>query len=759
VTAPRVSGAVAVAPNKVLVTFDQAMNIDVVFTDTKSYSVLNTTVTNVTAVGTAVAELTLASEMISGTEMAVIVVGLVRNAALELINPSFRDASFVGVGVPPTVTAVNMATASSISVTFDQNISAGLSDFSFIGPSIVTTTAIQVVGAVATLTVEATLLHNGLYTIVCAGDIADDVGNVIEPQAVEFTAVGSQPQVSAVVFDADGTITVTYTKDMTVDLLLTSPGSYVISPNGVGAGPMYVTSVMVTGAREVLLTVGGGTNSGAYLLTVNALITDFGGNTIDPAAKSGTFTFAIASFAVAYAKAASANTVLIYFNRAVDNVADAVDTASYSIPGLTVLDATFVNGFIVLKTTTQGQNASYQVTVASLPDVAGNVSAVASLPFTGWTTTGNSAIAIYDFIFAGIRDTDDRAGSGLLHRLSDGWQEVWRSLVSLRESVRKQHNPLTIDTAHLPLALWAMGWDDDHAYFVASLTALQQRRLLTESPTLWASRGSETAYVDSVGLLTPARLVIRNWFWARWVLGDDWLGEDRSGWDIHILELPSYGSDEYVTQIMVVDDGTEKRKQIEHMLATMKPTSEVLQVAYVLFYSDFIDSDYSIFEGVGVPPITDLISGGELEITGDGTVLTVTDDVTDHVGYVRIELDGPGPGAIGPVFRWTDTDNTYRIELSISQVELTKVVGGVRTVLLTIPDTMLDAPITTGRAYGIRWQAIGDQIRVFVDGVDCGVAVDSAFVSGRVGMWAESPAIATISSIEIHPVPLESTTL
>ena len=757
-SAPKVIGASAVAANKVQVQFNQGMLQDATLIAPGSYSIVGAVVTNVVAVGPAFVELTLANEMLAGKQYIVIVQEAVKNQANEILSPAFKDAAFIGQGDPPVLLTVVMTDEETIVATYDQDVAAGVNCFFFIGPSIVAILDVQIAGAVVTLKVQPDLLHQAIYKLVSL-NVEDTVGNKSLKAVEEFEAIGDQPTLASAILDGNILI-LTFSKPMSADIALTSPESYVIVPIDAGAGPIHVAAAAAVKANVVWLEITDGKIGATYEVTVAADVRDFAGNVIDSTADSAQFDVVAADFRIVYAKAIAERGVLVVFNRPPEHAPATLLPANYSIPNLGVISIELMGAAVILKTAPQTQGFEYQLTTSNLKDEAQNALNDTAHPFIGWKSNLNSGIVMYDFIYAAIRHTDERQGTGILRRLCAGWQDVWTRLVELREGLLKQISPLTVSAEFLSMELWSAGWSDGHEEFVESLDERTARRLLLESASLWRDRGSETAYENGIGLLAPVRVVIRNWFWARWVEGEDWFGEDRRGRDVHILDLPGYGNDEYYSQIRVVDgDGKLNRPQIEHMIETLRPIKEIVQVAYIQFFSKFATGDHVLFETPDAIDIEDSISGGELEFDGPASVFAVCRELGDSVLYARVR--GDGVDYWGVQFRYQDALNFYWVGIRVDTKLVTfgKVVAGVSTTLAEKTQEQIFVPLKKDLPYGFRIQMVGTQIRVFLDGSDLFLVNDGSLTTGKFGLFANSHATVAASEIEGFALPLDIATL
>jgi hypothetical protein len=96
---------------------------------------------------------------------------------------------------------------------------------------------------------------------------------------------------------------------------------------------------------------------------------------------------------------------------------------------------------------------------------------------------------------------------------------------------------------------------------------------------------------------------------------------------------------------------------------------------------------------------------------------------------VRImELVGTTSWA-GFLLRYTDLQNYYYLRVNRDSVQIRKIVGGVFQPVATAPLSLV-----LGRVYRFRIEAIGSQLRAFVNGVQVINVTDDAHASGRAGL-------------------------
>jgi hypothetical protein len=135
----------------------------------------------------------------------------------------------------------------------------------------------------------------------------------------------------------------------------------------------------------------------------------------------------------------------------------------------------------------------------------------------------------------------------------------------------------------------------------------------------------------------------------------------------------------------------------------------------------------------------------QVSTTGDARLLAGSPDTTDQVVQARLWLDACGPASGGQCWyglfaRYIDARNHYYVTLrSSNQLQIRKMVNGVVTVLASTPFTV------NSTARRLRFDAIGDRLRVFVDGAPALEARCASIPAGQIGIggyraaatWAE----------------------
>jgi phage tail-like protein len=198
---------------------------------------------------------------------------------------------------------------------------------------------------------------------------------------------------------------------------------------------------------------------------------------------------------------------------------------------------------------------------------------------------------IFDFFIEPIRSSDKREGHDFLKRWLMGPQEIWETHISKAADLRKLWSPAECPDNAVRYLAWIVGWTSQLDYIVNELTLEELRRLISVSVKLWKERGTEPALVDVLYLATGARCRALNWFDFRWILGEDYIGEEWGGLDSWLISLP--GEDaraEYLSNLRIVDNGNLNRRLVENLVELMRALGENWEITYLVFLDLFTES-------------------------------------------------------------------------------------------------------------------------------------------------------------------------
>lgn len=292
---------------------------------------------------------------------------------------------------PPTLDSASATDATHVQVVFSEAIdpaSVSAADFSIPG---LTVSAVSVSGSTVTLTTSVQDDVN--YTVSCAaGAVSDTAANGNTAGSANFTGIdGIAPTlVSAMSTDATH-----------VEVVFSEPiSSGSVATGDFGIPGLSVTAVSVAGSTVTLTT---STQDGiGYTLTCAAgNVSDTAGNGNTAGSDAFTGTDGIAPTLLS-AASSDATHVTVVFSEPL--AAGSVSAADFSIPGLTVTDAS-VSGSDVTLTTTVQDGIDYTLTCAggNVSDPAGNGNSAGSDTFTG---TDGIAPQIVSAVSAGTTTVD-----------------------------------------------------------------------------------------------------------------------------------------------------------------------------------------------------------------------------------------------------------------------------------------------------------------------------------------------------------------
>lgn len=280
-TDPSVTGAVAVADDKVRVYFDQAMKAANPSGGDDALNPANYVISTVvgvprTAVSAAlvsgsptIVELTLSGEMTNGAAYAIEVSNVLNTFGMSL-NPLFTAANFTGQGTIPSIVSATATSSSSVVVVFDEpmrdNAALVLPGNYNIGgyASVVVSGVTKNSSTQVTLIVEKTMKTGETYNLTVS-NVQDEAWNPIAaPGNVEpFIGVGDHPQLLSNAIPVDAWhVRIQFTKDV-VGLEATDPDNYDIN----GGGLSIVSIVQETG-DTFLITTAQQTTGLLYAITV-----------------------------------------------------------------------------------------------------------------------------------------------------------------------------------------------------------------------------------------------------------------------------------------------------------------------------------------------------------------------------------------------------------------------------------------------------------------------------------------------------------
>jgi hypothetical protein len=133
---------------------------------------------------------------------------------------------------------------------------------------------------------------------------------------------------------------------------------------------------------------------------------------------------------------------------------------------------------------------------------------------------------------------------------------------------------------------------------------------------------------------------------------------------------------------------------------------------------------------------------------GAARSLTGVPETDDQIVETGVRIDSLPPDGdrwVGVIARYRDDANLYYVSLRVnSGLQIRRVVNGAATVLASVPYT-----VQGGRNYRLRLEAVGDQLRAYVDGAFVAEARDAALGTGRFGI-ATNRAAASFFEVDVR---------
>jgi hypothetical protein len=133
---------------------------------------------------------------------------------------------------------------------------------------------------------------------------------------------------------------------------------------------------------------------------------------------------------------------------------------------------------------------------------------------------------------------------------------------------------------------------------------------------------------------------------------------------------------------------------------------------------------------------------------GAARSLTGVPETDDQIVETGVRIDSLPPDGdrwVGVIARYRDDANLYYVSLRVnSGLQIRRVVNGAATVLASVPYT-----VQGNRTYRLRLEAIGDQLRAYVDGAFVAEARDASLGTGRFGI-ATNRAAASFFEVDVR---------
>lgn len=350
----------------------------------------------------------------------------------------------------------------------------------------------------------------------------------------------------------------------------------------------------------------------------NKNLKDYQGNVVNSKGHVFNARGEVASIQVVHAT--DSNTAVIKFTHLVGNSENIFKVDSYSFNnGLEVLEVVEFDGLsITLKTSDQEALQLYELTINfEIFDSAGNsLGETLQSPMLGFFSLEDQeqlfSLKIYNFLFEGLRDEDQKNGA-LLERFLQGAQEIWDEQIKKILEIPKIWNLVYMDDRLLKYQKSILGWGKDLDYITNNLDDLTLRRVMANSISFWKNRGSENGIDGIIQLTTGLEVEVENWF------------DVRQFWDETTIEDGPVLYDPNAYYVNVIDkDSLADRNVVRGLVRLSRPINERAYIIYHLFRDKF-ESENSYnnwnFYDTSISPLplppSGQIENGKLKIGSD----------------------------------------------------------------------------------------------------------------------------------------------
>src|SRR5690606_9185781 len=273
---------------------------------------------------------------------------------------------------------------------------------------------------------------------------------------------------------------------------------------------------------------------------------------------------------------------------------------------------------ITLKTSDQEALQLYELTINfEIFDSAGNsLGETLQSPMLGFFSLEDQeqlfSLKIYNFLFEGLRDEDQKNGA-LLERFLQGAQEIWDEQIKKILEIPKIWNLVYMDDRLLKYQKSILGWGKDLDYITNNLDDLTLRRVMANSISFRKNRGSENGIDGILQLTTGLEVEVENWL------------DVRQSWDETTIEDGPVLYDPNAYYVNVIDkDSLADRNVVRGLVRLSRPINERAYIIYHLFRDKF-ESENSYnnwnFYDTSISPLplppSGQIENGKLKIGSD----------------------------------------------------------------------------------------------------------------------------------------------
>ncbi len=391
-----VTSALATTTHSVTVTFDAAPNAAQAVV-AANYTITNLSVLSASYPGTGNVVTLTTSPQSTGT-YTVTVAGVVRASDMEPLTNA--TATFAG-RTPFDVTGAAAVTTRTFTVSFDAapepTSATTVSNYAVSG---LTLTAASLSGSTVTLTTSAPQAAQP-YVVTVSNVTRQSDG---EPLTINSASFDGRPP-----FDVSGAASTGNTSmTVTFDAAPNMTQATTLSNYAITSGSLSLSGTVTLSGNVVTITTSTQTAGASYTVTVSNVTRASDGEPLT--ITSATFT-GKSGFNVVGASSVDTTHASVTFD-APPNAGQAQSASNYSIPGLTVMAASYTSGNTVTLTTTPQAGQTYMVTVSNVTRASDSVAlSVNSATFTHTTFNVTSAIALTSHSFSVTFDATPDATS------------------------------------------------------------------------------------------------------------------------------------------------------------------------------------------------------------------------------------------------------------------------------------------------------------------------------------------------------------
>lgn len=355
-------------------------------------------------------------------------------------------------------------------------------------------------------------------------------------------------------------------------------------------------------------------------------------------------------------------------------------------------------------------------------------------PLGGLANTGGvHDLFLYNMLILPLRQADEKFGNFVLKRFLDGPQYDWERTGDNIMLLLDQAATTKIRPSLLKYLKDIVGFTPELKAVTDRLDDTQLRKLIQVAANLWKERYSKAGIINSVRFLTGKKAIHSDWFYYRFLLGENMIGEDQlaSGGDSWIIGGETSRYDESWSNLRLMDDGNLDETLLLEVCRLQRPVGERFEV-FLLDFLDKFDVDLNLWTIVAGTPT---IVSGELEAE-DATIEPIVPIVSapnqkDYVIVTKFRLDSATSADLEVRWYYDGVVNNDYYYLTIKPDDASEVSAHMYSTG-SFPLFFKDFHIVRDTDYKLRIQTYkrpdGDnEISVYVDNILMGTVVDTTF--------------------------------